>query len=44
MLQRLEMLSNHRDFAAEADRQKNQVRDNKQWFADYRTEALNQIP
>jgi hypothetical protein len=44
MLQRLEMLSNHPDFAAEADRRKNQVRDNKQWFADYRTEALNQIP
>lgn len=44
LLKRLDTLSSHPDFESEARRQKELVRDNKEWFADYREEALNQIP
>ncbi|HEU0031202.1 MAG TPA: hypothetical protein VFQ53_11255 [Kofleriaceae bacterium] len=44
LLRRLETLSTHPDFHDEADRQKSLVRDNGEWFKDYRAEALNQIP
>jgi hypothetical protein len=44
LLRRLETLSNSQQFRAAAESKKNLVRDNTQWFAGYRKEALQQIP
>ena len=44
LLRRLETLSTHKSFEALANSAKKQVRDNEDWFADYRDEALAAIP
>ena len=44
LLRRLETLSTHKSFEALANSAKKQVRDNSDWFADYRDEALAAIP
>lgn len=44
MLRRLETLANHQSFEKLANSMKRQVHDNTSWFADYRSEALRQIP
>jgi hypothetical protein len=44
LLRRLEALAGHKSFEATANSAKQQVRDNTDWFADYRDEALAAIP
>jgi hypothetical protein len=44
MLRRLEALAGHKTFEAAANSAKKQVHDNADWFADYRDEALREIP
>jgi hypothetical protein len=44
LLRRLNELSNHPQFATEGERNKDRVRDNREWFAGYRAEAIKAIP
>lgn len=44
LLRRLQALANHPAFEVAANAEKQRVRDNKHWFADYRSEALREIP
>lgn len=44
LLRRLNALSTHPKFSAAAEYEKDQVRNNRQWFGGYRSEALKEIP